>query len=351
MTKIDEREPMAFEQDVLDLALGSLRAGQDPRPAPATRRPRRRRRTVIAIAAAGLALAIAIPIALPGGVTGGADPAAAAVLHRVALRAAKQPPEPTPGPGQYLYTRSESAPTLLYVVGDGNTFLFRFPMTRESWLGHDGSGRIRNTWGPVTFPSAEDREKWTAAGSPDLYEVQTDGDLHEERSEDDRFARGELNNPNRYADLPADPDELLELIESRELGGGPRGDWQTFSIIGDLLREASPPPKVRAALYQVAAELPGVELLGAVVDGAGRPGVAVAYTNPSSDSRSRMELIFDPTTAELLGWSEVLVADSTVDVESGGPGAIYGAVGPAGTKIFMTTYLVSGVVDSTTETI
>jgi hypothetical protein len=64
-----------------------------------------------------------------------------------------------------------------------------------------------------------------------------------------------------------------------------------------------------------------------------------------------MELIFDPTTAELLGWSEVLVADSTVDVESGGPGAIYGAVGPAGTKIFMTTYLVSGVVDSTTETI
>jgi hypothetical protein len=61
-------------------------------------------------------------------------------------------------------------------------------------------------------------------------------------------------------------------------------------------------------------------------------------------------LIFDPVTAELLSEGEVLVADSTVDPESGGPGAIYGAVGPAGTRTLTTTYLVSGVVDSTTET-
>jgi hypothetical protein len=346
------RDPMTFEQDVLDLALKSLRERQGSGIlAPASRRPRPRQRTAIAIAAAGIAIAIALPIVLPGGGTGGAEPAAAALLHRVALRAAQQPPEPIPGPGQYLYTRSESAPTFLYVVGNGDTFLFHFPMTRESWLGHDGSGRIFNTWGPVTFPTEEDRAKWIVAGSPDLYEIQTDGDLDERRTEDDYFAPGELTDPNRYANLPPDPEELLELIESRELVGGPNGDWETFSIIGDLLREASPPPKVRAALYQVAAELPGVELVGRVVDGAGRPGVAVAYTNPSSDLRSRLELIFDPTTAELLGWSEVLVADSTVDVETGGPGAIYGAVGPAGTRTFMTTYLVSGVVDSTTDTL
>jgi ABC-type lipopolysaccharide export system ATPase subunit len=49
--------------------------------------------------------------------------------------------------------------------------------------------------------------------------------------------------------------------------------------------------------------------------------------------------------------NEVLVEDSTVDVESGGPGAIHGGVGPAGTRTFTTTYLVSGVVDSTTETL
>jgi hypothetical protein len=341
MTKVDEREPLAFEQEVLDLALGSLRARQDPRPAPPTRRPRRRRRTVIAIAAAGLAIAIAVPIALPGGGTGGADPAAAALLHRVALRAAQQPPEPAPGPGQYLYTRSESASTHLYVVGDGTTFMFKQPSVHQSWTGPDGSGRILYESGAATFLTDADRAKWIAAGSPDLYENAT---------EDEFFGPDGLWYAD-YSDLPTDPEELFEVIERREIVGvgGPNGDWETFVIIGDLLRGTYTSPKVRAALYQVAADLPGVELVGRVVDSTGRPGVAVAYTKLNSDAPSRMELIFDPRTAELLGSNEVLAADSTVEVESAWPGTIYGGVGPAGTKTFTTAYLVSGVVDSTAE--
>lgn len=345
MTKIDEREPMAFEQDVLELALGSFRARQDPRPAPPTRRPRRLRRTVIAIAVAALAIAIALPIALPGGGTGGADPVAAGVLHRVALRAAQQLPEPTPGPGQYLYTRSESTSTFLYVVGDGRTLFFKQPLVRTSWIGPDGSGRILSTAGAVTFLTEQDRATWIAARSPDLC-----ADVCEGQTQDELFGPGELLYEN-YADLPRDPEELLERIESRELIGGPSGDWETFAIIGDLLRETSLQPQERAALYQVAAELPGVELVGRVMDGAGRPGVAVAYTRTNTDAPSRHELIFDPTTAQLLGENQVLVAASTVDVESGGPGAIYGGVGPAGTQSGTTTYLASGVVDSKTESL
>lgn len=339
-TKTDAREPMAFEQDVLDLALESLRTRQEADLGPAGRhRPARRRRTAIAIAAAGVAIGIAVPIALPGGGTGGAEPAAAALLHRVALRAAQQPPEPAPEPGQYLYTRSESFSTSVYVAGEGTTFLFRQPNTRESWIGPDGSGRILNASGAVTFPTAEDQATWIAAGSPDLYENLTD---------DESYGPGELLSLD-YTDLPTDPEELLDLIERREVIGGPSGDWETFAIIGDLLRETSTSPKVRAALYQVAAELPGVELVGRVVDGAGRAGVAVAYTNWDSEAPSRRELIFDPTTAALLGEDEVLVADSTFDFESGYPGTIYGGVGQAGTRTYSTTYLVSGVVDSTTE--
>lgn len=345
MVKVDEREPMLFEQDVLEIALESLRSRRESGLAPAPHRRRRpRRRTVIAIAAAGLAIAIAVPIALPGGVTGGADPAAAAVLHRIALRAAKQPTEPAPGPGQYLYTRSESFSTHLYVVGDGNTFLFSQPSTRESWIGPDGSGRLLGTSGGVTFSTDKDRRTWEAAGSPDLYENLTDDEL---------FEPGGLYSPD-YADLPGNPGQLLELIERREIDGigGPNNDWGTFVIIGDLLRETSLQPKVRAALYQIAAEIPGVELVGRVVDGAGRPGVAVAYTNRNHpEAPSRWEMIFDPMTAQLLGENEVLVADSTLDVESGGLGAIYGGVGPAGTKTYSATYLVSGVVDSTTESL
>jgi hypothetical protein len=294
------------------------------------------------IAAAGIALAIAVPIALPGGGTGGADPAAAGLLHRVALRAAQQPPEPAPLPGQYLYTRSESTPNLLYVVGEGTTFRFTAPNIRESWIGPDGSGRILNRPGAVTFPTDRDHVAWIEAGSPDLRWIVEDDD------EFDQLGPGVLTFSD-YSDLPTDPEELLDLIESRELTGGPAGDWETFVIIGDLLRETYTHPQVRAALYQVAAELPGVELVGRVVDDAGRAGVAVAYTNRNTDAPNRWELIFDPTTAELLGEQEVLVADSTVDVESGGPGAVYGAVGPAGTHTFSMTYLVSGVVNSTTE--
>ena len=344
MLTVDEREPMTFEQDVLEITLESLRSRREAGLTPAPRRRRPRRRTVIAIAAAGVAIAIVVPVALPRGVTGGADPAAAAVLHRVALRAAQQPPDPAPLPGQYLYTRSKSASTFLFVVGDGRTLFFHQPLIRASWIGPDGSGRILSTAGEVTFLTEKDRATWIAAGSPDLCADVCEG------TNDERFGPGELAIRN-LVNLPTDPEELLELIENREVIGGPSGDWETFNLIGDLLRETYTLPKVRAALYQVAAELPGVELVGRVVDGAGRPGVAVAYTNPSSDARSRHELIFDPRTAELLGEGEVLIADSTVDVESGGPGAIYGGVGPAGTRTFVTTYLVSGVVDSTSESL
>jgi hypothetical protein len=341
MLTVDEREPMTFEQDVLEIALESLRSRRESGLVPTPRPRRPRRRTLVAIAAAGLAIAIAVPIALPGGISGGADPAAAAVLHRVALRAAQQPAEPAPGPGQYLYTKSEIFSTALYVVGDGTTFLFRKSGVNESWIGPDGSGRGIGNSDNVTFPTEKDRATWLAAGSPDLYEWLT---------EDERYGPGELTYRS-YADLPTDPEELLDLIESRELIGGPNGDWETFTIIGDLLRGTYTQPKVRAALYQVAAELPGVELVGRVMDGSGRPGVAVAYTRTNSDAPFRHELIFDPTTAALLGENEVLVEDSTVEVESGGPGAIYGGVGPAGTVTYSTIYLVSGVVDSTTESL
>ncbi len=83
-------------------------------------------------------------------------------------------------------------------------------------------------------------------------------------------------------------------------------------------------------------------MVGRVTDAAGRPGVAVAYTHEGV----RQELVFDPRTASLLGERYVLVGDSSIDIESGGPGAIYGMAGPAGTVAFTATYLASGVVDS-----
>jgi hypothetical protein len=107
--------------------------------------------------------------------------------------------------------------------------------------------------------------------------------------------------------------------------GRPAADrrFEMFTIVGDWLKTAPPPsPALRAALYRVAARLPGIELLGAVRDPRGRRGVAVAMVR----DRLREELVFDPDTARLLAQRIVHM--------------------PSGRLFFESTLLASGVVDS-----
>ena len=71
--------------------------------------------------------------------------------------------------------------------------------------------------------------------------------------------------------------------------------------IGDALKYSTAPPAVVAALYEVAARVPGVELVPGAVDVAGRRGIAVALTS----YWTRRELIFDDTTGTFLGAREL----------------------------------------------
>ncbi len=339
MTTTDPGERTRFEERLLPVLVAALEEGPSPRRASSERPPRLRRRwaATIAVVAGAIALALVVPMLLPASRT---DSAAAAMLRQVARRAAEQPATPAPRADQFLYTKTESVQVFMYVVGDGTTFVFRQTLAREFWIAPDGSGRILETTGPAEFVAPQDEAAWVAAGSPDLFENQTT---------DDRFAPGELSYQD-YSHLPTDPMELKKLIERREIVGGPDGDWETFSIVGDLLREAHTAPAVRAALYEVAADLPGVELVGRVQDGAGRAGIAVAYTSDHGSGATRQEFIFDPQSAELLGERYVLVDDSRIDVQSGGGGAIYGGVGAAGTVGYEATFVAQGVVDAVDET-
>lgn len=335
MTTTEQPNRMRFEEDLLPVLIS--RAAERQTLGNGPRRGRLsgvRWPTVVTVVAAVVAIAIVLPL-VPWGHRG-ADEAAAAMLRKVSRRAAAQPAAPGPGPGQFLYTKQESFQTFMYVVGNGEpNFFFEQPQTRESWIAPDGSGRILEVPGPVTFPTATDRAAWVSAGSPDLADT---------LGGEDRFGPGELPFQD-FSDLPTNPTKLLDVIEQREIVGGPDGDWETFRIVGDLLRETYTTPAVRAALYEVAAELPGVELVGGVTDQAGRPGVAVAYTYDVS----RIEWIFDPKTAELLGEREVLLEDSTLDTSNNAPGDIYGGAGPAGTITYDSTFLVRGVTNSVTE--
>jgi hypothetical protein len=135
--------------------------------------------------------------------------------------------------------------------------------------------------------------------------------------------------------LPTDPLKLRHLIEARKIRGveGPPGEAETFTLIGDMLRETYLPSDVRAAIYRLTAELPGVELLGEVHDPVGRPGTGIAFTDRKRGTRH--ELIFDPATSALLGERESIVGS-----------APYGFQAPPGTPIGYAAYLESKVVDS-----
>jgi hypothetical protein len=291
------------------------------------RRGRRRWAVAAGVAAAAVAIAVAVPAMLPGGHPGGAPNAAAAALLRAARVAATQESTPLPSPGQYVYTKTEAVYESDWAdVGPNHDQYFSVltPVVREAWIGTDGSGRLLETNGTPTFLTEHDRSVWLAAGRPDLGGNKT---------HDESYRPGGLF----YLDLtklPTDPGELRTMIEERKVEGGPPGDAETFTIIGDLLRETYAPPELRAALYQIASELPGVELIGNVKDPVGRDGIAVAYPNDGI----LHELIFDPNTSALL-------AERTVITD---PGQAHLQVS-AGTVVGWAAYLASGIVDSTDQ--
>lgn len=287
----------------------------------------RQRLTLAATLAAALALALAVPAILGG--PGGADPAAAAALRHVARVAANQPTVAPPGPGQYVYTKSVGTQYVTETPGGGlGDFLYGVPEIRKAWIGTDGSGRLDQTLGQITFPTPADRAAWVAAGSPDLQGATDPGNQ--------TFAPGDLHFLD-LSGLPTDPVELQALVEQRVIEGGPPGDWETFALLGDMLRETYASPDLRAAVYDIAANLPGVEFVGKTTDALGRAGIGVAYTHGGTKD----ELIFDPKNSALLGESQVIVDPSQL-----GDGGM-GPVGPAGSVLYSVVYVDSGVVDST----
>jgi hypothetical protein len=300
------------------------------------------RRPRLRLVAAGVVLA-ALLIALPVGIFGGSgkvQPAVAQVLRQAAEVAAVQEPV-EPGPGQYLFTRSKDA--YLHATGYSpycedhpcdrdhpweatEEWSVLVPSERETWISFDGSrrGRVRQVSGKPRFVSVGQRAGWLAAGSPPLPRA---GQV-----EDSALSGGGFLDAS---ELPTDSATLRRLIEAREIRGveGPPGEAETFTLIGDMLRESYLPSAVRATIYQLTAELPGVELLGEVQDPVGRPGTGIAFTDRRRGTRH--ELIFDPATSALLGERESVV-------ESGA----FGFAAPPGTPIGYAAYLESKVVDS-----
>ncbi|KND34271.1 hypothetical protein IQ60_12430 [Streptomyces europaeiscabiei] len=194
---------------------------------------------------------------------------------------------PEPGPGQFLYVRSEVSWLVSWEGTDGKNRSYVDEIhPREVWMSPDGD----KGWLMEPYKEAVDRDGITL---------------------DDPEGGGRTLNSPSYdylRTLPTDPGLLLKKIydETGGMGNGP--DQQAFSTIGDLLREQVVPPKLAAGLYRAAARIPGVVLLDDSVDAAGRHGVAIARTDEADGART--EWIFDRETYTYLGERTVQTRDA-----------------------------------------
>jgi hypothetical protein len=234
-----------------------------------------------------------------------------------AARAAASSRQPVPRPDQYIHVSSVT--TDLAVDEDpGGGKAYLYSTDRRIWLSVSGGQagvlwerQLPNKklpWGPTPPPVTGASVSWTPLSAP---------------------GTGARDTYQFLTTLPTDPGQLRAWIY-RHLDGQQPADEQAWTDIGDMVREMLVPAKLAAALFRVAATIPGAQVIPHVTNVLGRPGIAVARYDPGFHANAA--LIFDRRTYQLLGEGEVLT--SPVQGE-----------GPAGTVIAATAQLSATVVD------
>jgi hypothetical protein len=249
------------------------------------RRHRRRRLFLPAAATFALGVAAAVVVALVGPI-GGSTAAAAAELRRFGTIASSAE-APRVREGEYLLvTSDELRPETRTEIGGASSFTVVSRLRLQTWIATDGSSFRRTEWISSEFASDADRRSWEEAGKPNVPHA---GDVQEERfpSGDDFLV--DLSGVSR------EPAELLAALRTGSIVPRSPGDDQVFLLIGELLAQGDAAPEVRAALFEAAALLEGIEEVGPVTDPLERDGIALALDGASL----RTQLVFDPETADL----------------------------------------------------
>ena len=322
-----------------DLRDGLSRAGRQAPPlAPGsfervsrarTRRARRGRATaaavslaVAAVAIGGAALAFR-PHSHPGG-TGKIHAAAGMDL--------------SVGADQYAY---EKTVTYSYgPEGDGQGWpLFVDRFTEQTWYRGDGSGRDA-TVDANDFFTAADRE---------TYIQQMGHNPPDVAPSDKTYGAGAY--PTDTGDLgylSTDPATLLTQLQDRSAptgrspqpeisdspGQAPENSLMVWGAIQHLLLFGpNASPALKAALFEVAEQLPGVEVVQSSTDPVGRSGTLLRLRVQGTQE----EYWFDPTSEQLLAWQSTHQNGVTIPAM------------PAGTVTGMEIVTDAGVTDSTND--
>jgi hypothetical protein len=220
----------------------------------------------IAAAVGAVVVALILPVAF---MERPASSASAALL-RLAESARANSGWESPTHDQFIYIRSTGESP---VCDDGSCGLQSFD--RESWIAPDGSGRILES---------------------------VDG-----HDSDESFGPGQLSFWELYETLGWSQERMRRHLEGLA-GVEHPDDFAVFVVVSQLLAEQPSTPEIRAKLFELAASLSGVELLGTTTDQLGRLGIGIAY----SSRGLRFEVVFDESTALLL---EVRVTETDEDAE------------------------------------
>lgn len=245
------------------------------------RRSTRRWAVTVLTAAAAVTTLLVVPL------SSAPQASAEQVLLRAAQSAGEQP-DPAAG-AAYWYVRSQ-----------GQTAGALGPWEREIWKGRTRNSVIRD-------------ESW--ARSSDGPGVEPKAVLPEVSNEPWRVNLG--NERLSWQDveaLPTDPAQLSTLLASKVARRPSEVPDAVWSTVTDLLRESPASPALRRALWEVAAGIPDVTLVGPMTDAAGRRGTAIERDHDARGWGSDL-YILDPSTGALLEW-RLLGEDGRVSLRS-----------------------------------
>ena len=301
---------------------------------------RRRRWPRIAVAAAAAAVLAggvgAAQILRPGNHVLGATTAAAAALNDAAANTIHTS-DPVVGPNQYLKvttravalgdgpTASGSEPGKDPLAGKTDHLPYRFSLETFTLYkpGQDTRDWILHRSGlAVTYDSPRDKVLWESLGQ--IANVTTPAETIRAPHAHFLHVGDGLNmqagavvtnwsapDPAFLAALPRDPAHLLASIRTYAVNQGPSPDAAAFNIVLDTLRGGYVPADLRAALFQTATLIPGVDILPGSITLDGRTGTAVSYTEPHGGWRQ--DLVFDKDTGHVIGERTVTTAPDTVN--------------------------------------
>lgn len=301
-----ERSPQGFEEQLLrDLSAHVAQRAELAAGRPAGRRTRFLRGWRLA-GALGMAVTLtAGALAVQTLRLGDQSPpsASASEIFHLAADAARQQPELTARPDQYVFM--ESLATFRDLPDSGP-----YRTTRNQlWQSAGGVAYTQARYRPESDPNG-----W--------------GELMVLREEDPADPEKKLDvfpTPAYHGDLPTDPDELLRYLREHPVdlhlpeGADEKAVYGSESMPYTTARsmlQGYVPPRALAALFELLARQPGaVVISGDVVDAAGRHGVAIRMPGVIGGND---DFLFDRDTHVFLG--------TRASVVRNGKESMYGAV-------------------------